>query len=372
MSRLAFIIRSLTGGGAERQLLAVLRGLSSHGHTCVLVTWNDDLAYPDDLRQAGVTRLRVDPGDGSLANVPFLACRIGRALKQFRPDLIHGYLDSGNFFASTSRIWIPHARIAWGIRASDVDLYRYDPRGRLLAQFNNLGARTADVLIANSHSGAAHVLRLGYPAGRLHVVSNGIDIDRFRPAPALRQDLRRDWGIPVGELVIGLAARLDPMKDHLTFARAARLLADRRADVRFVCVGEGIEPYRSEALRALHAAGLGDRLLWRGFCHDMVAFYNGVDVATSTSAFGEGFSNALGEAMACGTPCVATDVGDAARIIGTTGMVVPAREPDALAKAWEAMLTLNGPEAREACRRRIVEHFSLSTLIRNTERALGL
>ncbi len=162
------------------------------------------------------------------------------------------------------------------------------------------------------------------------------------------------------------------MKDHATFARAARVMADRRDDVRFICVGEGIEPYRSEALRELHVAGLGDRLLWKGFCKDMVAFYNCVDIATSTSLFGEGFSNAIGEAMACGTPCVVTDVGDSARILGATGAVVKAGDPGALATAWEEVLKRTDPEQRSACRRRIVETFGLDSLIRHTESALGL
>ena len=372
MARLAFIIRSLTGGGAERQLLALVRGLGARGHLCAIASWKDDLAYPEDLSDETVTWLRVSPGDGSLMNVPSLACRIGRAVSVFKPDVIHGYLDDGNFFASTSRLWVPKARIVWGLRASDVDLSRYDRRGQLLSRLNAVGARTADVLIANSHAGAAHALKLGYPRWSLNVVPNGIDVERFRPDPGRRRRQREDWGVGDGDIVIGLAARLDPMKDHATFASAARVLADRRDDVRFVCVGEGVEPYRTQALRELQAVGLDDRLLWRGFCRDMVAFYNGVDLVTSTSLFGEGFSNAIGEAMACGTPCVVTDVGDSAWIVGATGSVVKAADPVALAMAWEQILIRTDPEQRAACRRRIVEAFSLDRLICLTESALGL
>ena len=372
MARIAFIIRSLSGGGAERQMLALARGLGARGHHCAIITWIDDLAYPEDLLQSNVMHLRVPPGDGSLVNVPFLARRIGRVLTHFQPDVIHGYLDPGNFFASTARLWLPHARIAWGIRASNLHLHRYELRGRILARLNALGARSADVLIANSHAGAAHVIRLGYPYQRLEVISNGIDIDRFRPDLELRRRQRETWGVCEGQRIIGMAARLDPMKDHGTFAKAAMEVASRHADVRFVCVGEGIDPYRSGALAALRASGLGDVLRWQGFCQDMVAFYNGLDLATSTSAFGEGFSNAIGEAMACGTPCVVTDVGDGAWIVGSTGTVVPPRDPGALAYAWEAALAKTGSDWLTACRRRIAEHFSVDTLVRNTECALGL
>ena len=195
----------------------------------------------------------------------------------------------------------------------------------MLARVNAIGSRTADVLIANSHAGAAHVSSLGYPTGRLIVVPNGIDTDRFRPDPERRRRQRADWAINADQRIIGLAARLDPMKDHANFVRAAK-----------------------------------------------VAFHNGIDLATSSSAFGEGFSNAIGEAMACGTPCVVTDVGDSARIVGTTGRVVAPRDPEALGQAWDVMLAATQSLNALACRRRIVESFSLEALCRNTERALGL
>lgn len=146
------------------------------------------------------------------------------------------------------------------------------------------------------------------------------------------------------------------MKDHETFAKAARLLVIRRADVRFVrvrvrvCVGEGIEPYRSTSLASLQVSAL--------------------DVATSSSRFGEGFSNAIGEAMACGVPCSVIDVGDSRLIVGDTRQVVPPRDPEALVAAWEKMLDNGSPELSFACCARIADHFSVARLVAATEDAI--
>src|SRR5206468_8119467 len=134
----------------------------------------------------------------------------------------------------------------------------------------------------------------------------------------------------------------------------------------FVCVGEGKEPDRSNVLRMLRSSGLSDRLQWRGLVQDMSGFYSALTVATCCSRFGEGFSNAIAEAMACGVPCAVTDVGDLPTIVGETGLVVPPENPGALADAWDRLIESAGPEQSAACRARIVSNFGLSTLVDRT------
>jgi glycosyltransferase involved in cell wall biosynthesis len=160
------------------------------------------------------------------------------------------------------------------------------------------------------------------------------------------------------------------MKDHATFIAAARILAQRRPDIRFACFGEGVEPYQAQILSLLQNSGLGDRLHVHKFSHEMPAVYTALDIATSTSAFGEGFSNVTAEAMACGTPSVVTDVGDSRLIVGETGLVVPPNDPEALAQAWEALLARTGPALSAACRQRVLDEFSVDRLTRSTLRAL--
>src|SRR5262249_33434665 len=142
---------------------------------------------------------------------------------------------------------------------------------------------------------------------------------------------RAAWGLGEDAFVVGMVARLDPMKDHAGFIAAAAAFAQQHADARFVCVGDGPPAYRRDLATMADARGLGERLVWAGEVNDLRAVYNAFDVATLPSAFGEGFPNAVGEAMACGVPVVATDVGDIRLMLGDSGEVVPPRRPDLLA-----------------------------------------
>jgi glycosyltransferase involved in cell wall biosynthesis len=166
--------------------------------------------------------------------------------------------------------------------------------------------------------------------------------------------------------------RLDPVKDHPTFLRAAARLAQDRPDLRFVCVGAGPagcrEHLRSQAL----ALGLGERVLWPGACDDMPGAYNALSLLILSST-DEGFPNVIGEAMACGVPCVATRVGDAELLIGGTGGLAAPGDDAALAQAARRLLEESPVRRRAraaAAEARIREAFSCQSLARTTENAL--
>ena len=179
------------------------------------------------------------------------------------------------------------------------------------------------------------------------MVPNGIDTERFRPDAAARSNLRHELGFDQEHIAIGLIARLDPMKDHPTFLQAAAILAKRHPKVRFVCVGVGTDNYESELKRLAHTLGLADRLIWLGSRNDVAKLLNAFDIVTLSSAYGEGFPNVVGEAMATGLPCVVTDVGDAARIVGDAGFVVSRGDPEALANALSGIVAAAGQRRQE-------------------------
>src|SRR5262249_55975595 len=157
----------------------------------------------------------------------------------------------------------------------------------------------------------ANAAARGFPIDRVAVVPNGIDTDAMRPDAAAGRAQRRQWELPDSAFVIGCVARLDPMKDHTTLINAAAAFARANSDARFVCAGNGSPSYRDALTRLAGSLGLADRMRWVGEIDDVKAAYNAFDIATLPSAFGEGFPNVVGEAMACGVPVVATDVGDA-------------------------------------------------------------
>lgn len=289
-----------------------------------------------------------------------------RMLADVRPHVLHSFLAPPNILAALARPHAVGARLVWGLRASNMDLSRYDWSFRLSEYAELRLARRADAIVANSQAGMAHALGRGYPSGRMQVIHNGIDTARFAPDPAARIAVRTEWGIASDACAVGLVARLDPMKDHDTFLRAAASAAREDPRMVFVCVGDGPPPYR-DALRAKAASlGLEGRLRWAGLRRDMPAVFNAMDVVTLTSAFGEGFPNTLGEAMACGVPCVATDVGDTAVILKGTGVLVRAGDASGLAAGWRTLATERSEAhaARKAvCRQMIVAQFSLERMV---------
>jgi glycosyltransferase involved in cell wall biosynthesis len=164
-------------------------------------------------------------------------------------------------------------------------------------------------------------------------------------------------------------ARLDPMKDHANLINAAAIFAKTNPDTRFVCVGTGRPDYRAGLLEAAKSLGLSDRVVWTGELGDVKAAYNAFDFATLPSAFGEGFPNVIGEAMACGTPVVATDIGDARAIIGELGEVVAPGEPALLAAGWARLRQrlARNPRLRETTREAIVANYGLDTMVHRSE-----
>ena len=199
------------------------------------------------------------------------------------------------------------------------------------------------------------------------VIPNGIDAVRWRPDPAAGAAARRGWGIPVQVPLVGLVGRLDLMKDHVTFLAAVR--ACTVPGLHAVCIGDG-EEASTQALRARIAGlGIGDRVHLVGGTDDMRDAYNALDVLVSASR-GEGFSNVIGEAMACGVPCVVTDVGDSARIVGTLGEVVAPEDHEAMALAVERLFARRHAALATACRERITMEFGVERLVQRTRTRL--
>jgi glycosyltransferase involved in cell wall biosynthesis len=149
------------------------------------------------------------------------------------------------------------------------------------------------------------------------------------------------------------------MKDHETFLRAAALFSHHDPDARFVLCGAGCGP-DSETMRPLiESLGLADRVLLLGERTDLHNIYPAFDVLSQSSAYGEGLPNVVIEAMACGVPCVATDVGDSRDVIGETGLVLPPRDPQALACGWEKVFAGHPGTLGENARLRILECYSI-------------
>lgn len=362
--KLVLLIRSLQVGGAERQLVALARELIKLGHEVHVFTFYPSGALRGDLEAAKIPVTSL--GKRGRWDVAGFVRRLISVLRHENPAALYSFLPTANLVGLLAARLAGIPRVAWGVRASNVDLTQYDRLSRFEAWLAGKLSRYASTIICNSDAGAAFHSSLGYPADKMTVIQNGIDTDRFCFEEVGRERVRREWGLAPTDLAIGLPARLDPMKGHETALRALALLRVDMPNVKLVCVGNGpLNASLRESSRQLKIEG---QVIWAGARSDMPAVYSAFDISSSSS-YGEGFSNAIAEAMACERVCVVTDVGDSAMIVGETGWILPARAPQALAEDWRRALTLAVTERAamgSLARQRIVENFSVERMVKRT------
>ena len=363
--KIVHIINSFEYGGAEAMLCGLLSRADRGRFEPVVVALIDDLRVADGVVAAGIP-LRVMGMRPGVPD-PRAVLRLARFLRRERPQVVQTWMDHSNLIGGMAARLVVRAPVIWGVHHTN-HIPRLTKRTTLMtvAACARLSRRLPTRIVCCSESARAAYARRGFAAERLTVIPNGFDTDVFRPAPAARCDVRRELGLAPDATLIGLVARYDPFKDHANFLRAAAALKGRLPDVHFLLCGDRVDP-GNEALTSMIAA-----LGLQGHCHllgprrDVPRLQAGLDLATSSSA-SEAFPLAIGEAMACGVPCVATDVGDSALIVGEAGRVVPPHDPQALAAAWEELLALS-PDARgrlgRAARLRIQEHYGLAAITR--------
>jgi len=369
--RVCFLLRSLNYGGAERQVVLLAREMVRLGHQVSVLVFYPQGPLEAELRQSGCSLVILDK-KGRWDLLAFLP-RLLRAIRGQRAQVLHSYLDVPNALAVLLKPLLGGLAVVWGVRASDMDLSRYGWLDRRVFGLERVLARGAELIICNSQAGLEHVRAAGFPDKRLRMIPNAVDTERFCPQPQAGQELRRELGLGTQELLVGLVGRLDPMKDHPNFIKAAALVAAQEPRARFLCLGDGPAEYRNRLASLAGGLGLAQRLLWLPGRERVEQIYRALDVLCSASLYGEGFPNVVAEAMACERVCVVTQVGDAAQVLGGCGLVAPPGDPPALAQALLGAVRL-APEERAAlgqrARRRIVENFSPVLLAQRTCQAL--
>jgi glycosyltransferase involved in cell wall biosynthesis len=259
------------------------------------------------------------------------------------------FFDNLNY-AQRQKVWCTKVP-RWG------EIWWFYPRGD--------ATECTDAIIYNAERSAQRHAAIGYPADKAIVIPNGFDLDAFRPDPDARAWLRAEHGLAPDTPVVGRVARNHSMKDHACLFGAFARVAEAVPAARLAVVGSGMVGDDPALARLAAAAGVADKVLWLGPRRDIERLTAGFDVALSTSSRGEGFPNVMGEAMACGVPMVATDVGDAAAILDDPARIVPPGDAAGLA-AIVVRLLQAGPDARAALgvrdRQRALARFSIAAV----------
>lgn len=366
--RIVHIIPGLQLGGSENMLYKLLSASDRAAFRYEVVSLTRDSTIGDKIRDLGVPVRTV--GLHRALSRPFDAARLGALLWRGSPDLVQTWQYHGDLIGGLAAKLASRAPVVWNVRHStfDSDRVRLGMRWTLKA-CARLSVRVPTHIVCCSEAARRVHVDLGYPAERISVIPNGFDLGQFRPDAAVRRAKRNEFGIGERHVLIGLIARYNPQKDHETFLAAAARVSSARPEVRFLLCGPRITPDNDELMEAIHAADIADRCVLLGPRHDVHEVAAALDCACSSSST-EGFSNTIGEAMACAVPCVATDVGDSARIVGDTGRVVPPRDVGALAEALLDLVRM-GREGRARlgarARRRIEENFGLPVIAKGYE-----
>lgn len=360
MITVCHVITGLGLGGAERTLERLLRASDSHRFRSSVVSLLPRGPYASAVEGHGSPVQYLDIG-GGLSGLTG-ARRLYLWLRAQRPDVVQTWMYHADFLGGLAARWAGCRRIVWNVRRSafPASLNESSRTTRVVASASvPLSRIVPRLIVCGSHAARLSHCKAGYPVDKLRVIPNGIEVGQ--PVPHARASMRRQLGLSDDTLLIGRVARYDPMKDYTTFLKAAALLVQEGFAGQFLLCGEDVCESNTELMGQVRSLRLVGRCHLLGPRSDIAFVHSSLDVACSSSS-GEGFPNVVAEAMAAGVPCVATDVGDSAEIVGNTGHVVPPRSPTSLAGAL-GLLVEAGPDTRrrlgDAARQRIATHFTL-------------
>lgn len=361
--KVVHVIVGLQTGGAELMLQRLLRAQRAAGEVpATVVSLTEVGAVGQRLRDEGFEVLALQMRSPLAAWRVWL--RLRALLRQYRPDLVQCWMVHADLLGGLAARAAGIRAIVWGVRTTDFSINPPATRAVrwLCARLSSRVPHT--IVCAAAASLRAHV-EAGYDARRMLVIPNGFDAALWQPDAQRGAALRAELGLPDDAPVVGCIGRFHAAKDFHNFVLAAGQVVSRLPGCRFLMVGRGLDRSNAALQAWLDATGHAAAFVLAGERHDVSACMNALDVFVLSSR-SEGFPNVVGEAMATARPCVVTDVGDAAALLGTTGRVVPARDPAALAAAIVELLALSSEERRnlgQAARARLIAEFSLQRTV---------
>jgi glycosyltransferase involved in cell wall biosynthesis len=365
--KVAHVITGVRVGGAETMLWKLISN-SSPGIQHHVISLTGDGPIGVKLRSIGVP---VDLRQITMGPLlPLRILELSRSLKAIRPDVVQTWMYHSDLFGGLAARLAGLNRIAWNVRASRLDAKLVGRRTMMIVRAcaRTSGYIPKKIVCCSEASLRVHA-ELGYDTAKMTVIQNGFDLSSFKPDSAARSAIRNELGIDHDAVLVGLVARFDPLKGHRTFLEAARRVRQRHPGVQFLLCGADITMENSQLMAWVDAAGARDAVHVLGYRADVARIYSSLDIATCVSTT-EGFPNVVGEAMAAGVPCVVTDVGDSALIVGSTGEVVAPEDAEGLADALSRLITMGSQERSELgarARLRVQQEFELGHVVRRYE-----
>ena len=364
------VIVSLYDGGAQAVLFSLLKHDNHHEH--VVISLTSEGKYTTPITQMGVPVHHLDMPLGKLSWSGVR--RLRKLIKAAKPDVIQTWMYHSDLLGGLTARTTGLKNIVWGIHHSTLDKTGTSRSTRLVVKMLSVLSRRVPKQIISCSRRALEVhVDAGYDPSKMVFVGNGYDLQRFQADTGSLASLLLAPGATDKRLVFATVARWNPQKDQRNLVDACKRLVEQGAPP-FVCllIGPNMDQDNRELSRYIAQRNLQETVLLCGSTKEVPAVMNAIDFHVLPSAFGEAFPNVVAEAMSCGTPCIVTDVGDAAEMVADTGWVVPPKNPDALAQAIVSAMqqradTQAWADRKQRCRDRAIEHFDIHKMIQAYE-----
>ncbi len=366
--KIVHIITGLNQGGAETVLFRLASNLSNYDHKIISLCSIDNSELASLFKKKGIDVISLNMGSCNIFPI-FSILKLKKLLQTEQPAIVQTWMYHANLVGGLAGRLAGIKNVVWNIRNGALE--KNGEHGKSLNLRTKIGwivklgswfSKRIPLKIICCSTRASEIHKKWGYADKFHIIHNGIDVNEFRPDPAGRLKIREKLNIDSNTKLVGLIGRFHPQKDISTFLKAANLICQNKSDIRFVLVGTGITQDNSDLSHEIDHFHLNNNIHLLGKRQDIVDILNALDVFVSSSIFGEAFPNVLPEAMACGIPCVATDVGESAYILGGAGKVVSPSSYIQMAKGIVEMLESSCPS--EEIRGRIVEHFPIEKMVK--------
>lgn len=364
--KIVHVITGLNDGGAEAVLYRLCT--TDRANTHVVISLMDEGKYGALLAIAGIQLICINLQQGQMTARGVFS--LWRALRKSKADAVQTWMYHSDLVGGVVARLAGVKNICWGIHHSNLAPGTIKNSTRTIAKicaiFSYFIPRK---IVSCSRAAAAIHEKLGYASGKFQVIPNGYDISLYDIDAQGREKVRAELNLKTDTVLVGMVARYDPQKDHNNLLEAIAMLAadDCNTDFAVVLIGAGMDSENLELQQLIDKHDVRNKIVLLGQRRDIPSLMNALDLHV-LSSLGEAFPNVLSEAMACGTPCVTTDVGDAALIVGDSGWVVPPRNSAQLAGALkEAIMAMGNKNTwahrQSVARNHIVNNFCLEKMV---------
>ena len=362
--KIVHIITGLRDGGAEKTLYKICRYDNQNEHS--VISLQKGGKYFPLLKNLGVKVYCVNMSFFSI----FKIFNIINLLRFLKPDLVQTWLVHGDFIGSIAARLSGIKNIVWNVRYSNFELGKTKLITIVLIKtLAKLSFFIPKLIVVVSKSAKKTCNELGYYKKKLRLITNGYNLLTLKPNRYHKPYIKKKFKIKNKIPLIGTVARFDPKQDHVNLLKALSVVKAKNIDFFCVLVGSGMNKFNKKLVSEISKLGLTNYVKLLDTTHNIPRTMNDLDIHIQSSSYGEGFPNVVAEAMACGTPCVVTNVGDAAYIVGKTGWVVPPKNSIKLAKAIEIAIsevkTVNWKKRCNQARLRIKKNFDIKKMIKS-------